>query len=84
VTAQEAYEIGIESYHYFYPLISMDVSRRVMTNLGPGVKPGLGPMNAFQHLRAFPAAEFREVVRPNFSTPPQDNPPAEVIENPDS
>jgi len=64
----EAYEIGIEAYHYFYPLITMDISRRVMTNYAPGSKPGMGPMNAFHHLRVFPPAEFREVVRPNFDT----------------
>jgi hypothetical protein len=28
----------------------------------------MGPMNAFSHMRAFPPADFREVVRPNFDT----------------
>jgi hypothetical protein len=32
-----------------------------MTNVPAGVKPGLGPMNAFQHFSSFPTAEFREV-----------------------
>lgn len=32
------------------------------------MKPGLGPMNAFHHMRGFPPANFREVVRPNFDT----------------
>ncbi|MCJ7481337.1 MAG: DUF1254 domain-containing protein [Thermodesulfovibrionales bacterium] len=68
VTEQEAYEIGVEAYQYFYPLISMDVTRRVTTNLPAGVKQGLGPMNTFHHLRAYPTADFREVVRPNFDT----------------
>ena len=68
VTKQEACEIGIEAYLYFYPLISMDITRRVLTNYPSGVKPGKGPMNAFHHMRAFPAANFREVVRPNFDT----------------
>ncbi len=68
ITEQEAYEIGIEAYHYLYPLITMDVTRRVLTNVPPGVKDGTGPMNAFQHSRAYPPAEFREVVRPNFDT----------------
>lgn len=46
----------------------MDVSRRQLTNIEPGKMPGRGPMNSFTHMRAFPAAEFREVVRPNFDT----------------
>jgi len=65
ITEQEAYEIGIEAYVYFHPLITMDVTRRVMTNLPTGVKGGLGPKNIFHHKRKFPTAEFREVVRPN-------------------
>ncbi len=68
VTKQESCEIGIEAYLYFYPLISMDITRRVLTNYPPGVKLGMGPMNVFHHMRAFPAANFREVVRSNFDT----------------
>jgi len=68
IDSREACQIGIEAYVYLYPLITMDVTRRVMTNVPAGEKPGLGPMNAFHHMRAFPSAEFREVVRPNFDT----------------
>ena len=36
---------------------------------GPaGARPGFGPMGAFSHIREFPAADFRAVVRPNFDT----------------
>ncbi|WNZ24006.1 DUF1254 domain-containing protein [Leptolyngbya sp. NK1-12] len=68
LSEQDAYEIGIEAYHYLYPLITMDITRRITTNYAPGTKPGMGPMNAFHHLQAFPPADFREVVRPNFDT----------------
>lgn len=68
ITEKEAYEIGIEAYHYFYPLISTDVTRRVQTNMPAGVKSGFGPMNTFIHAPAFPTAELRIIVRPNFDT----------------
>jgi hypothetical protein len=68
LSEQEAYEIGLEAYHYLYPLIVMEVSRRVLTNYESGAKPGCGPVNAFHQMRAFPTADFREVVRPNFDT----------------
>ncbi|MEJ1161725.1 DUF1254 domain-containing protein [Prosthecomicrobium sp. N25] len=63
----EARQIAIEGYVYLYPLISMDVTRRVLTNVAPGA--GIGaPANTFAHIPAFPTAEMRQVVRPNFDT----------------
>jgi hypothetical protein len=60
--------IGLEAYVYLYPLVTMELTRRQMT-LGPaGAKPGHGPMGMFQHIRSFPTADFKEVVRPNFDT----------------
>lgn len=68
ISEEEALAIGVEAYVYFYPLISMDVTRRVGTNRPAGERPGLGPANTFHHMDAFPPADFREVVRPNFDT----------------
>lgn len=65
---QRAYEIGLEAYCYFYPLVTMDVTRRQCVNLPPGERPGFGPTNSFLHMRAYPDANFRTVVRPNFDT----------------
>jgi hypothetical protein len=35
ITEQEALEVGVEAYHYFYPLVLMDTTRRQMTNVEP-------------------------------------------------
>ena len=46
----------------------MEATRRQMTNVAAGVRPGYGPPNTLSHIRQFPDAEFRSVVRPNFDT----------------
>ena len=68
ITEREAFEIGIEAYVFFYPLVTMEMTRRVMTNIPAGVREGSGPMNAFHHMRSFPDVSFHQVVRPNFDT----------------
>lgn len=60
--------IAVEAFTYLYPLVLMDVTRRVTTNYEAGKKPGMGPVNAFHHMREFPPADFKEIVRPNFDT----------------
>src|SRR5215469_15091907 len=56
ITAEEARAIAVQAYLYFYPLISMDVTRKQFTNIEPGKEPGRGPMNTFQSMSAYPAA----------------------------
>jgi hypothetical protein len=68
ISAAEAEAIAQEAYIFLYSLVTMDVSRRQLTNIEPGKMVGRGPMNTFTHIRAFPDANFREVVRPNFDT----------------
>jgi hypothetical protein len=68
INPEQAFEVGVEAYLYLYPLITMDVTRRVMTNVPPGRVPGMGPAGVFHHMRAFPDANFKAVVRPNFDT----------------
>ncbi|MEY9931763.1 hypothetical protein ABH926_006412 [Catenulispora sp. GP43] len=60
--------LGREAYVYLYPPVMMDVTREQATAVPPDAKPGYGPPNQFHHLRAFPPADFRAVVRPNFDT----------------
>jgi hypothetical protein len=67
-TSSEALELAVEAYIYLYPLITMDVTRRVMCNVPPDRVPGMGPAGVFHHMRAFPDAKFKAVVRPNFDT----------------
>src|SRR5262245_56055751 len=68
ISAQEAETIAQEAFIYLYPLVTMDVSRRQLTNIEAGKMVGRGPMNTFTNVREFPDANFREVVRPNFDT----------------
>src|SRR5262245_55025872 len=68
ITAEEAQAIAQEAYIYLYPLITMDVTRKQLINLDPKASPLGGPANAFTHIRAFPDANMRAVVRPNFDT----------------
>jgi hypothetical protein len=53
IGAEEAREIGVQAYYYFYPLVLMHVSRRVSTNHPLNLKPGLGPEGMFHHIREF-------------------------------
>src|SRR3712207_6545380 len=66
--ARDTASIAVEAYVFLYPLVLMEITRRQMTNLPGGMRPGVGPMGAFAHVREFPPAEFKAVVRPNFDT----------------
>jgi hypothetical protein len=68
ITEQEAHAIGVDAYLYFYPLITMDVTRKQMTNIEPGKEIGRGPTNMFTNIPAYPPADLKIVVRPNFDT----------------
>jgi hypothetical protein len=59
--------LSYEAFVYFYPMVTMDVTRMQALNM-PAGRPGAGPPNRFSHMRAFPTADFRAVVRPNFDT----------------
>ncbi|WP_092304428.1 DUF1254 domain-containing protein [Pseudomonas sp. NFIX28] len=67
-TAEQAHAIGIDAYTYFYPLLSMDITRKQFTNIEPGKEFGKGPMNMFVSVPEYPPADFKGVVRSNFDT----------------
>ena len=66
--ADDLQAIATDAYVYFYPLLSMDVTRRQFTNSKPGEVLGHAPPNMFAHAREYPPADFKGVVRPNFDT----------------
>ena len=67
MSADEARSIASEAFIYFYPLITMDVTRKQLTNVAKSE--GLAaPVNQFANIRTYPAADVKAVVRPNFDT----------------
>ncbi|RON20764.1 hypothetical protein BK660_17085 [Pseudomonas brassicacearum] len=68
VTPEEAHAIGVDAYLYFYPLLTMDITRKQFTNIEPGKEFGKGPMNMFVSVPQYPPASFKGVVRSNFDT----------------
>jgi hypothetical protein len=68
ISEEEAHAIGVDAYLYFYPLITMDLTRKQSTNIEPGKEVGKGPMNTFTNVSAYPPADYRTVVRVNFDT----------------
>ena len=68
ITPEQARAIGIDAYTYFYPLLSMDVTRKQFTNIAPGKVISKGPMNQFVSVPQYPPADFKGVVRTNFDT----------------
>jgi hypothetical protein len=67
LTADEAQTIAEDAYIYGYSLISVEMSRKVITNVE---KPGTNraPMGQFANLREYPSAAFRDVTAPNADT----------------
>jgi hypothetical protein len=63
----EALAIATEAYVYAYPLVTMDMTRRVMTNVASpeGTR---APMGQFVRARTYPNASFRDVTAPNADT----------------
>src|SRR5215472_3986833 len=66
-TAEEAHAIGIDAYLYFYPFVTMDITRKQLTNVEhtEGIN---APMNTFANIPAYPTADMKAVVHPNFDT----------------
>jgi hypothetical protein len=63
----EAFALATEAYVYAYPLVTMDQTRRIMTNVAApeGTR---APMGQFVRMREYPNAKFRDVTAPNADT----------------
>ncbi|MCC6211254.1 MAG: DUF1254 domain-containing protein [Burkholderiales bacterium] len=63
----EALALATEAYVYAYPLVTMDMTRRIMTNVAApeGTR---APMGEFVKMRTYPDAKFRDVTAPNADT----------------
>ena len=63
----EAFAVGVEAYIYGYPLVTMEMTRRLMTNVSaPQGK--LAPMGQFANLRTYPSPSDKAVTAPNADT----------------
>ncbi len=68
ISAQDAHSIGVTAYLYFYSLVTMDLTRKQLTNVakaGSGIN---APMSTFANVPEYPSATMKVVVRPNFDT----------------
>jgi len=63
----EDYWLATDAYVYVYPLVTMERTRRVMTNV-PKAEGTRGPMGQFVKARQYPDATFRDVTAPNADT----------------
>ena len=63
----EDFWIATDAYIYGYPLVTMEMTRRVITNVAT-VEGTHGPMGQIIKLRQYPDATFRDVTAPNADT----------------
>jgi hypothetical protein len=64
---QLAHELGYKAYIFGYPLVLMDLTRQVGTNVSVAGEFS-APINQFAHARQFPDDTFTTVVTPNVDT----------------
>ena len=67
ISEHSASDIGAEAYIYGFPLVLMDVTRRVTTNVSQPSE-NAAPINQLGHKRSFPDETFAAVVTPNADT----------------
>lgn len=68
LTQNEAEEIAVQGYIYGYPLVTMEMTRRVTTNVTEANDSHGAPMGQFFNLREYPNPSFTKVTAPNADT----------------
>ena len=69
IPSEEFLEIVGEAYFYGYPLVLMDYTKKVSTNIeSPDPLRPFAPVNQIAHFRAFPDHNLTAVVKPNVDT----------------
>ena len=63
----EDFRAASEAYIYGYPLVTMEMTRRVMTNVA-AAEASRAPMGQFVRMRSYPDASYRDVTAPNADT----------------
>lgn len=63
----EDFWIATDAYIYGYPLVTMEITRRIMTNMATP-EGNRAPMGQFAKAREYPNASFRDVTAPNADT----------------
>src|SRR5262252_5208505 len=63
----EDFWLATDAYIYGYPLVTMEYTRRIMTNVA-APEGNRGPMGQFIKARQYPDASFRDVTAPNADT----------------
>jgi hypothetical protein len=63
----EDFWLATDAYIFGYPLVTMEITRRVMTNVATP-QGSRGPMGQFVRAREYPNASFRDVTAPNADT----------------
>ena len=71
LSEREMIAIGQKAYIYAYPLVLMELTKKMLTNVDrvvDGPSSSKAPLNQFSNLHVFPDETFNEVVRPNVDT----------------
>jgi hypothetical protein len=67
IEGTDEFALAVEAYTFGYPLVTMEMTRRIVTNVAAPVGTR-GPMGQMIKLREYPDAKFRDVTAPNADT----------------